>query len=195
MTKSMSRSSRLVRVGVSCLLALGVAAMLPSAHALAVEPAQTATVLEEVGLSIALPAGWSNEPVPEGNMKLLCKSPMEGADDTFAENLNLIVLDLPPEEKNLPVDALIERVRAGLAMQFPEARISPAAACKISGLDGRFISTEFTMNAMDFRSTQWLVVTEGRAFIFTFTATQNAPEKFLPQATAAMDSVKIDIAR
>jgi eukaryotic-like serine/threonine-protein kinase len=194
MTYSMSRSSRLVGVGVSCLLALGVAALLPAARAVAIEPAQTATVLEEIGLSITLPAGWSNEPVPEGNMKLMCKSPQEGDADTFSENLNLVVVDIPPNEQ-LPIDGMMAQVRAGLEMQFPGAKVSEPLPCKVAGREGRTIFTDFTMQQMKIRSRQWLVTANAKAYIFTFTSTQDAPEKFLPEATAAMDSVKIDIAR
>lgn len=147
------------------LLAWVVVAVSPVS---AVEPVPSGDRIQDLskGISIALPAGWEKK---EGYQEasLVGLSPLSGSGDTFRENLNLIVVDLPqPMALATYFDLNITGIKSGLK-DYTEYAKGPAV---LGGKEARYVVYGHAMRDVTLKVLQYYVVHGNRGYVLTYTA-------------------------
>ncbi len=151
-------------------------------------PAEWKT-LEISGHSIAYPEMW--EPDTSGNMGsvFFLHAPLTNEEDTFMENINLILQNLADEK--MKSKAYISRTIEQITTYLKDYKIIQNAKTKKNNKECYVLEYSGSMNNFELHFLQYIWVQKGKAYILTFTATSESFELYRPTAIQMLESMKL----
>lgn len=143
---------------------------------------------KEKGFTIILPAGWEQQKDMMG-AEVVAISAAEGANDTFRENINVVVEKLP--QKMVTKDYYKSSLDV-LKKVFIEFKLEKTGQAKVNGRE--FYYTIFThkMNDVAAKILQYLAVNGDTAYVITASAAPDKFDKYKPIFEKSIQSFKAD---
>ncbi len=130
----------------------------------------------EKGFSIQVPSGWDIEE-RKMNTDLIAVSSAEGPEDSFRENFNVLVEELPTNmtsdeyyQKGIP---LFKQFAADFAQHGNGIE-------RIDGTDFRFDIISHKMGPLKIKVLQYLTVRQKKGYLITFSAAEDKFERYAP---------------
>lgn len=134
------------------------------------------STLSEKNYSVQYPEEWRLDQSGQMNTKFMLFSPITGADDSFSENVNLIIEDLTGH--NISLDQYVELSENQLKSVLENVNIVSSET--ITGDDMEFHKVVFTgaQGAFNLKFTQHYYIYSNKAFVLTLTCEANQYDNY-----------------
>jgi hypothetical protein len=186
---------------LTLLVALLIATLTIQAQVQKAAPLKKTTVVQKTklytdkanGFSIAYPTEWTIR-IPDSteNAKLFVRSPKEGDDDPFIENINFII---KPMSGNFVIEDLSGAMKSILEKQVSNFNIIEEKFVTIKGIKAYQIEYTGTKKMdeveMDLLLIQRILIKNSKVFTLTYASQKNSNKNFYNQAIAIMNSIKV----
>ena len=138
------------------------------------------------GYIIEAPESWKAEEGTFGT-DVIFFAPADGPDDTFRENMNVMVvpLEVPVTREEFYGSSL-----RGLSHALTDFSLQKGQGTEVGGIPAYQIVYTHRIGDTKAVVEQYLVMSGNRAFIFTFTAAPDSYEKYLPVFNRIIESVR-----
>ena len=144
----------------------------------------------ESGFSLSRPSDWKEQPGNNPSIAVMFMSPLEGANDPFSENVNVVVKDLPPgTAAHTDINAIVDSAKPIVMKQLSGTEISDEHST-VDKLAARKIVMDAAVGGKPFRSTQWYVLSGDRMFVVTYAAQKDSPAALNAKADAIVASIR-----
>jgi hypothetical protein len=145
------------------------------------------TLQSERGFALIYPTDWTQKDSPDGLVAAFVTSPSEGSDDTFSENVNVVI---DPAGARL---SLAEYAQANLQAisTFEQFQLIEQGDLSVGELTSRTVEYTAHLNGRDLRLWQIMFVAEGSGFVITYTGTPESFEGFRDEAEAIVASFRL----
>lgn len=136
-------------------------------------------------VNIEYPTTWSLDDSGINGTSLMVLSEKDGLTDLFKENVTLVIEDL--NRQQISLDQYIELSKVSLN------NIS-AKNTKISKINTNTFTTDFEMRngILDLKFHQKVMTIDQKAYVLTYTATQEDYHKYFPIANSVIESFKLE---
>jgi hypothetical protein len=145
--------------------------------------------LDQPEYSISYPEDWSLDQSGTMGMSFAILSPMEGAGDTFRENVNLLMQDV--SQNNLDLDSYTSLSIDQIGTYITDSKILSSERIKKDG--GEYQQIVYTgkqgLFYLKFEQRYWVI--NGKAYVLTLTTEQDKFEAFKATGTKVLDSFQI----
>lgn len=145
----------------------------------------------KVEYSFSYPSGWSLDTSGLMNSSFFILSPLSSSNDTFRENINLIIQDL--KGLNIDLDMYTSITLKQLKTLITDYSIDQSTRITSDTLNGSYhkITYTSTQGVYNLKLQQRWWVKNGKAYVLTFTCEEDQYDKFVIKADQAMDSFLI----
>lgn len=148
---------------------------------------------EKDGYSIQYPKSWTysdQKPQPMVQFVLLSEEDSQ-EEDNFRENINLSTESL--QGRKMSLDAYVELALDQVTEQIPSAKILATEDVSLNGKKAKsFIWTADFGNGVMLKFKQYILISDGTAYILTFTSTEAEFDEYVNKATDILDTFKIN---
>jgi hypothetical protein len=141
------------------------------------------------GMTAEYPAGWKADEGAAGAV-VVFYSPLEGSDDKFSENVNILVEDVSAHP-GMTIRKYTETGIAQLASFFTDFRLVDNRRHTVDGRRARLIEYTCRQGEFQLHVLQAMTIADGKAYVLTFTAEEANYERYLPAARRIMESFKV----
>jgi hypothetical protein len=147
------------------------------------------------GIKIQYPAGYgwqigfANQTSEDNvyNYIVAFRSPRDRVSDTVAENVNIVVENLPPEE-NIALDAYSTFQISDLTLSGTNFDLRESTPTVLAGIPAYKIVYSQTLQQVPLQVMQVWAIKDNKAYLLTFTAEAPKYSTFLPVAQKMIDS-------
>jgi hypothetical protein len=146
------------------------------------------TLLAE-GHSIQHPAAWTEDVSGNIGSTFFLYSPLTDEEDTFSENINLMVQ--PLQGLGMTLEKFVQTTEDQVGVFMTESKIIHKDYSKKSKKECCVLEYAGLMNGFELHFLQYLWVIDEKAYILTFTAEGKNFEKYRLTATEILDSMKL----
>ena len=148
---------------------------------------------EKDGYSVQYPKNWEysdQKPQPMVQFVLMSEEDSQ-EEDNFRENINLSTEFLQGREISL--DAYVEIALDQVEKQIPSAKILSTEDMSLNGIKAKssIWTADFGSGVM-LKFKQYILISDGTAYILTFTSTVAEFDEYVNQATDILDTFKIN---
>jgi hypothetical protein len=141
------------------------------------------------GYSIMAPAGWEKKDTTISDSPFTTiKSPLEGDNDNFRENLTVTT----ENTQGADLTAYVDLSRANLLKQYPSAEILTDGETTINGVPAKWLVYSFNYSGYDLKNTVYIMVKNGMSYVVTCTALKNTFDKYQADFKTCVNSFKIN---
>lgn len=153
------------------------AALLAALAVTLAAPAAMAFESDKDGFSMDFPGTWQTR---ENFMStsVIGLSPLESANDTFAENVNVVVEEL---SQNVPLTTYTKASGQNLAKFLNQYKLLENKTVQLNGHDAQRLVYEHTQGQFKLRALVYLVVEGDRGYVLTCTAERASYAKYQGQ--------------
>jgi len=139
--------------------------------------------------SISYPESWQLDSSKRFVSAIMFYSPIEGPEDKFRENVNVMLQDL--RGRNINLDEYKKITDDQISAMGEKAGMIRSVVEKTA--NGSQYSTEYqmTVNGVEVHVKQVCVIKEEVAYLATFTAKPDTFDRYLPIGTAMLQSFKV----
>lgn len=178
----LSKTSTRVAFGALCVIvAAGLSFAQPTTA-----PAKTAKVSDPAKhFEFSSPTTWENVPPNQANMVLMVRSPSEGPQDSFLENVNVVIVNIPGGAGQVTLDQIVPEAIAGVKAKVKATAVSEIVKGTLDGESSRTVTLEVQMNGITARSRQTYVLKGDDFYIITYSASADAK----PEINDAVDEI------
>lgn len=159
-----------------------------SAESAALNPGYKLYENADYHTSIQYPEDWTVQELP--GVAFAIAAPLDGADDTFAENVNLVVQDLGGQEIN--ADDYKELSKAQLKQTITNFDLRDEGSLTEAGVNGFYLDFAGQQGEHDLYWRQFLVLDGGKAYTLTYTAEEDSFDNYVDQVKTMLDSWTIE---
>lgn len=142
---------------------------------------------KENGFSILLPRGWAA--VDDSRTAIHVRSPREGPDDQFQENINVMVVDLPNE---ISMDTFFDANKEELLRVMPLAENIVEGGTLAGFVRGRLLTFENKVEGINLKSMSAVFKKGTRFYSVNCTAEEAKISKYLPIFKKVIQSIRIN---
>lgn len=138
--------------------------------------------------TIEYPTDWT--PDTSGNMgsTFFLYSPLEGEDDTFSENVNLIIQLLP--DPKMTEETYIDETVKLLPVYFSNYKLGTLDKVKKNKKSCHVLEYSGMMNNFELHFKQYIWVMNGKSYLLSYTAEGKSYGTYEKIATQVMESLK-----
>ncbi|MCL6613224.1 MAG: hypothetical protein K6U03_01165 [Firmicutes bacterium] len=116
-------------------------------------------------------------------------SPFENSDDKFRENVNIVIKEL--EQTAADLEAISQASIEQISQLITDFKLISYEKVQFSGYESRLIIYSGKQGIFKLKFLQVLVIRNNILYVITFTAQEEAFNRYLPAATTIIDSFKI----
>ncbi len=142
---------------------------------------------EGTGYSINYPAGWEVKQ-GTGGIDSYALSPLEGANDKFQENINILLETLP---QGMSVQEYITGAIEAAKQGMKGLNVISRKKITVDGQPGELMVYEHTYNGIKLNAGQAIVIKNGNVYIITLSALNETYGTYAPYLDAALKSMKL----
>jgi len=140
--------------------------------------------------SIQYPENWTKEPLEGFNVELMLFSQLESDQDTFRENINLIIQDLSAYE-GVGLDKFVKISTQQIEKVISGKLISSTRKKDKNGVSYQEFITTTKHGQFDLKIKQYFWVIDKKAYVLTFTAEAKSYNKHIEIADKMLNSFSI----
>ncbi len=144
----------------------------------------------EKGFSIEFPEGWALREAPAPAVVVLAQSPQEGPSDTFGENINIAVEDLPRDATTVQYGAA---ARETLVKAAQGLKVLDEGTLEIDGCQAGYFGYTLSLQGYSLHNIVYYLVVERKAYVITCSATDKSFDAFKEKFEKAVATFKIEI--
>jgi serine/threonine-protein kinase len=142
----------------------------------------------QTGIRLRYPADWNSQPDVAGTV-VAVTAPPEGELDPFQENINVIVEDLSRRGRDF--ERYTQEAMRQIAGAFRESSILESARTTLDGHPAHRVVFLANMGPLELVYTQVWTVSDGKAYLVTYTASRERYARFLEAAQNIIGSLEI----
>jgi len=120
---------------------------------------------------------------------LIFLSPLEGADDTFQENINLIIQDVSNEP--ITLDEYVNTNLADMDQFLNDVEINKSEKVTINGIAGHEIIYSASQGEERLKWRQLVILDNEKAYLLTYTAKEHTYDLYLEEVNNVINSLEI----
>lgn len=140
--------------------------------------------------SIRYPSAWQMVPHPQAGASVVFVSPKETALDTFRENVNISIQDLPMEISS--IKGLTDTILLQMTKVFPNIKVAQSLPVEFGGHKGNRVLFVADQPEKVRILTVWTVKGASKAYILTYMATGKAYPTYLPLVEEMIKSFRLN---
>lgn len=144
----------------------------------------------EYRFTVKYPGAWQVFAHPQAGAAVAFVAPKETALDTFRENVNITIEDLPLETSSLK--GLTDKITLQMTKVFPNVTIAQSIPIDFGGRKGHRVLFAIDKPDKIRILTVWTVKGADKAYIFTFMAAAKSYPTYLPLIEAMIKSFELN---
>ncbi len=141
---------------------------------------------DELGISLKFPVDWLPDEDPEAGFVGFTAPPVAG--DSFVENFNIVVVDLPD---GLTLAQYVAQDGVRLASSIEGYEVIGGYTDQLAGHEASAVAFSGSTEGVEISVLRLLTIAEGRGIEFTFLASQDEFENFSPVVQQLIESVQL----
>lgn len=143
-------------------------------------------------ISIQAPSGWQLKESTDAGTQASFLAPKEGANDKFIENVNLHVSDLSAKP-NVTLEEVANAWSQTGKTDYPDSyAVISQENTTLAGVNAIKIIAKARDKVSDLKSMTIIILKDGKAYIFNYSAEEKSFDKFLPDVEKLLASVKLE---
>lgn len=138
------------------------------------------------GYTITFPSGWE---IQKGSdpIEVFALSPLEGEQDKFQENINIVLEDVPKDMTNQEyIDLSIDNAKKSLS----EFKVVSRKKITIDGQPGEQMVYEHTYKGTKINAGQAIVINKGKSYVVTLSTLNETYAKYAPYLDDSLKTLK-----
>jgi hypothetical protein len=160
----------------------------PTATVAEPSPIRESYANDEAGFSIEYPGGWTVQEVPDRSGVVVALFQRESARDGFAENVNVVLEELPP---NVTLEQYTAASLTNLDRAFPDAEVLEEEDRSVGEYPGHWIRYDAEQRGRHLSFLQAWLVDRRRAFVLSYTGEGTEFEEHRADAEAIFQSFRL----
>lgn len=141
---------------------------------------------EEMGISLQFPVDWLPDEDPDAGFVGFTAPPVAG--DSFVENFNVVVIDLPD---GITLNQYVAQDGVRLASSISDYEVIGGYTDQLAGHEAAAVAFTGTTEGIEISVLRLLTIVEGRGIEFTFLASVDEFDNFAPVVQQLIDSVEL----
>ena len=148
--------------------------------------AQEFKTLDTSVYSIQYPDDWKYSDYNSDNGNFMLYTELEGEDDRFSDNVNLVIQDIEGMGYDLASFTKISESQVEAYIENP--KIISSDLYEKDGKSYQRLVFQGSMNGFDLKFVQQFYITPTKSYVLTFTSEQNQYEKYAKNASYILES-------
>lgn len=143
-------------------------------------------VFSKNDFKISYPSGWRVDTSGTMNSKVFFFSPLEGPDDKFSENLNVMVQTLGGQP--IDIQKYKEISEQQIKMMFSDGKMEESKVVNSNGREEYHLAYEFSQGVYRLKVLAICFINNDNAYLATFTSEASKFERYRPTAEKMLES-------